>query len=251
MDFNQLAIPMVVVFLMILALVIASVDKRKLAPRLGVGHRYIPRAPSKLLETSDKNASQSIAFYKTLYHRLQNLEQYPGVLDQGRESFVTWISDALKQSFDNPGKDILLIERYSRDGLLAFVQSQQEQVTEQFEAYHARRRNSGQREHFPDRDAAIRWLKQAAPLKLVDGAWLGHINGVSTPFNLRPVSKGLWQILSEELGDGDRKKHHVYVYQELLRSIGTFHLARLVQALYKQTMARMMFGSGERPLHIY
>ncbi|KNG90842.1 hypothetical protein ANOM_000984 [Aspergillus nomiae NRRL 13137] len=220
MDINQPAIQIVAAFLIILILLLASVDKRKLAPYLGVGHRYISHALSRPLATSDDNASRSIAFYKTLYHRLQNLEQYPGIQEQGRQYFVTWISDALNRASHNPARDILSVEQYSREALLAFVQSQQEQVTDQFEAYHTRRRKGGQREHFPDRDAAIRWLRQASPLKLVDGAWLGHINGVSTPFNLRPVSKGLWQILSEELGDGDRKKHHVFVYQELLRSVG-------------------------------
>ncbi|KAB8273768.1 hypothetical protein BDV30DRAFT_238292 [Aspergillus minisclerotigenes] len=220
MDINQLAIPMVAAFFVTLVLLLASADKRKLAPRLNVGHRYIGRALSTPLATTENNASPSIAFYKSLYHQLQNPDQYPGVLDQGRVSFFTWISDALKRASHNPKKDILAVERYSKEALLAFVQSQQERVTEQFEAYHVRRRKGGQREQFPDRDAAIRWLRKASPLKLVDGAWLGRINGVSTPFNLRPISKGLWQILSEELGDGDRKKHHVYVYQELLRSIG-------------------------------
>lgn len=31
--------------------------------------------------------------------------------------------------------------------------------------------------------------------------------------------KGAWQILSEELGDGDSKKNHIYFYHKLFKSL--------------------------------
>lgn len=73
---------------------------------------------------------------------------------------------------------------------------------------------------FSDREEAKWWLKNAAPVKYVDGSWLGHINKITTPFPLRPITKDAWQVMSEELGDGDLAKNHVYVYEELMREIG-------------------------------
>ena len=62
-------------------------------------------------------------------------------------------------------------------------------------------------------------MKQIAPVKYVDGAWLGYINKITLPFALRPVVKNSWQVLSEELGDGDLDKNHAQVYRELMKSV--------------------------------
>ncbi|KAE8155291.1 hypothetical protein BDV25DRAFT_135038 [Aspergillus avenaceus] len=208
------------ILLTIIFLLLANFDKSKLPHFSTIERLYLPHKTSKPFTRGVNDIQNSIAFYQTLYHQLQNLEQYPEGLERGRGILVTWVADALERASRTPGKSILSVEQYSKEALLAFVQRQQDEVTEQFEAYYSRRQKGGPRERFPNRDSAIKWLKETAPLQLVDGAWLGHIHKITTPFKLRAVSKGLWQILSEELGDGDRKKHHVYVYQELLKSIG-------------------------------
>lgn len=57
----------------------------------------------------------------------------------------------------------------------------------------------------------------------MDGAWLGHIHRITTPFSQRRITKDAWQILSEELGDGDINKNHVFLFRNLVHSIdGTF-----------------------------
>ena len=53
----------------------------------------------------------------------------------------------------------------------------------------------------------------------MDGAWLGHINKITTPFAIRRATKDAWQVMSEELGDGDRLKNHVHVYRDLMKDI--------------------------------
>lgn len=58
-----------------------------------------------------------------------------------------------------------------------------------------------------------------SPLKYVDGAWLGHINRITTPFLFRCVIKNAWQVLSEEYGDGDLDKHHANIYHKLMREV--------------------------------
>ncbi|PVI05655.1 hypothetical protein DM02DRAFT_583708 [Periconia macrospinosa] len=91
--------------------------------------------------------------------------------------------------------------------------------TDNYEAYIVCRRAGGNREVFSTEQEAKWWLKQAAPVKYVDGAWLGHINKTSTPFKHGHVTKNAWQVMSEELGDGDLEKNHVYVYRELMKEI--------------------------------
>ncbi|KAF7594642.1 hypothetical protein BBP40_008732 [Aspergillus hancockii] len=73
---------------------------------------------------------------------------------------------------------------------------------------------------FQDKESAKEWLKKNAPLKYVDGAWLGHVHKITTPFALRSVIKNAWQVLSEELGDGELEKNHTYLYKTLLQDIG-------------------------------
>ncbi|GKT82641.1 LOW QUALITY PROTEIN: hypothetical protein Ct61P_00491 [Colletotrichum tofieldiae] len=74
-------------------------------------------------------------------------------------------------------------------------------------------------ELFRDCDAVENWLKQAAPTKHVDEAWLDHVHNITTAFVLRPVSRNAWQVLSENFGDGDIEKNHVYLYRDLLEGI--------------------------------
>lgn len=74
----------------------------------------------------------------------------------------------------------------------------------------------------PTLEYAKYWIRLAAPVKYVDGSWLGGIHRLSTtPEHHRVASRIAWQILSEELGDGDIGKNHVAVYEKLINSIGS------------------------------
>lgn len=92
-------------------------------------------------------------------------------------------------------------------------------MTNQYEEYIARRKAGSPRELFSNQAEAKWWLKQASPVKFVDGSWLGHINNVSTPFAFRKITKKAWQVVSEEFGDGDLAKNHVHVYRALMEDI--------------------------------
>jgi hypothetical protein len=114
---------------------------------------------------------------------------------------------------------ILSIRSFSRQNLAKFQLTRDHNIGEKWEQYNIRRKQGGPRELFSDREEAIWWLKQIAPVKYVDGAWLGHIGKVTTPFALRKTVKIVWQVLSEELGDGDLEKNHVHLYQKLLKTV--------------------------------
>lgn len=169
-----------------------------------------------------KNAQlQEMQFHKELYFKLQNLDQYPDILPQARDLLVSMFSETLAEAVRKPKSGILSVEKYTREGLARFIQTKDDQMIQQWEDYLTRRKTGSPKELFKDREEAKWWLKQVAPAKYVDGAWLGHINKITTPFALRRATKIAWQVLSEELGDGDVRKNHVYVFAELMKEIGS------------------------------
>ncbi|EOA82288.1 uncharacterized protein SETTUDRAFT_157115 [Exserohilum turcica Et28A] len=164
-------------------------------------------------------AEKELATLKQLYYKLHNLERYPEVLPECRQLLLALLSSTIADAIREPENTILSVEHFSLDDLKHFLKAKDINVTNQWEEYLARRRAGGPREMFGDKEEAKWWLKQAAPVKYVDGAWLGHINKISTTFKYRPITKNAWQVMSEELGDGDVAKNHVKVYQDLMDDI--------------------------------
>ncbi|MCJ1357577.1 MAG: hypothetical protein MMC33_007573 [Icmadophila ericetorum] len=164
---------------------------------------------------------RSLGQLKEMYHKLQNLEDYPEILPKARDTLILLFSEALESlsAKVSSKSGILAIEQYNKEKLAVFMHNEQDKVTKNWEDYVIRRRSGSPRELLRDRESAKHWIKQISPLKYVDGAWLGHINKSATPFALREITKDAWQILSEEYGDGDPKKHHVNVYHELVQAV--------------------------------
>lgn len=178
-------------------------------------------SPQVIRERAPHNPqSAALQEHKDLYYKLQNLEQYPEILPKCRDMLLQLFAETLTDAQDHPESGILSARNYAREDLAAFLRSENDATTQQWEKYVARRIAGSSREMFQDRAEAEWWLKQAAPVKYVDGAWLGHINKISTPFTLRRSTKDAWQVMSEELGDGDLDKNHVAVYRDLLKEIG-------------------------------
>ena len=175
-------------------------------------------ASSPKAETSHGTTSQ-LLLYKDLYHKLHNLEQFPGILPSCRDILIKLLTKTLQKEHENAQSGILSIQTYTRQRLTAFLQNEHDAVTEQWRRYLAQRRSGRRPELFTTREEAIWWLKQLAPVKFVDGAWLGNVNKIITPFPLRHVTKDAWQVMAEELGNGDVQKNHVHVYRELMREI--------------------------------
>lgn len=163
--------------------------------------------------------SAELKGYKQLYYKIHNLEHHPEILPECRELLLSFLSSTIGDALEDSSSTILSVERFSRDSLNRFLKAKDVDVTNRWEEYLARRKAGGSREIFGDKDEAKWWLKQAAPVKYVDGAWLGHINKITTPFKYRNITKNAWQVMSEELGDGDLAKNHVYVYRQLMDDI--------------------------------
>lgn len=119
-------------------------------------------------------------------------------------------------------RSILSIERYDIKALDAFLKAEHADTLEHWQCYLASRTGAKGSTPFTTYEDAVQWLRTKAPSRYVDGAWLGNVHRLTetTPFSLRSVTKNAWQILSEELGDGDIERNHVFVYRNLLRSVG-------------------------------
>ncbi|GIK05078.1 hypothetical protein Aspvir_009177 [Aspergillus viridinutans] len=159
-------------------------------------------------------SSRELDYYKELYFKLQNLEEHPDTILMGRQAFLVLLSQALEDCLKAPG--ILSIEHFDKKELARFLHNHQDNVTRQYHQYISRRQSGGPRELFQNQQAAEDWLREIAPLKLVDGAWLGHLNKITMPFSLRQIVKKTWQVFTEELGNGNRDQHHVKIFEELL-----------------------------------
>jgi hypothetical protein len=169
--------------------------------------------------TSEKSYEAEMERHKQLYYKLHNLEDYTEILPECRQLLMSLLSSTLSEALAEPSNGILTVQGFSLDHLDRFLKAKDAEVTNAWEEYLARRKAGGAREMFADSTEARWWLKQAAMVKYVDGAWLGHINKISTPFMYRNITKNAWQVMSEELGDGDLAKNHVHVYRKLMEDI--------------------------------
>ena len=177
--------------------------------------------PTAAHDSHRHNPIEKMQFHKELYFKLQNLEKYPEILPQARDLLVSLLSEALEGAHKSPKCSILAIERYAQDAIVSFLWGEHEKTTQEWTQYLKRRRSGQPLEMFKNRKEAKWWLEQITPLKYVDGACLGHIHKITTPFASRRATKHAWQVLSEELGDGDTDRNHVHVYRELMKNIGS------------------------------
>lgn len=184
-----------------------------------VGGGSVALSLAQLGSNHDILIEKEMQLHKALYYKLQNLEHHPEVLLESRDLLISLFSETLTIACKNPDSGILRVKHYTPENLAAFLQRENDETMQQWEQYMARRWAGGPTEMFQGREEAKWWLKQITPVKYVDGAWLGHINKITTPFALRRITKDAWQVLSEELGDGDLSKNHVHVYRELMKEI--------------------------------
>lgn len=159
--------------------------------------------------------------YRRLFYQLHNIETNSSVLPEARDALLTLFAEAILEARarqERPGS-ILALEKFDPVALSDFIRAGDDGILARLNDYTNRRNEGAPRELFQTRDEARAWLIQRAPSKLVDGAWLGHIHRATTPFHLRHITKNAWQVLSEELGDGDLSKNHAAIFRRLLHDI--------------------------------
>jgi hypothetical protein len=186
------------------------------------GVRPVSTSRARKNRTSTTADSKSNQWYRNLYLQLHNLEGHADVLEPARDELLAMFSHAITIGLEQPQGGILSIKKYDSKAVWKLIGNEHKIVMAKWQAYLDKRKQGHGPELFGTIEAAKNWLVQRAPVKFVDGAWLGHINKITTPFSLRSFTKDAWQIFSEELGDGDLSKHHVYLYRQLLQDIGCY-----------------------------
>ncbi|KAK8870095.1 hypothetical protein IAR55_000665 [Kwoniella newhampshirensis] len=170
---------------------------------------------------------------KALYHQLQNIENHPDATAAARTRLSQLFDQTVHAALQSPSSTILAVNTYTPRALEQHFVREHTSSTNRYEAYLARRKQGGPRELFPTREHAVRWLRTAAVVKYVDGGWVANVLGIDTcaPEGSktlgsdypggpeRRAGKLAWQVISEEFGDGDLDKNHVYVYNELLKGL--------------------------------
>ncbi|KAK6536040.1 hypothetical protein TWF281_000286 [Arthrobotrys megalospora] len=157
--------------------------------------------------------------YRHIYHQLQNPETHPTAKIHAWARLHQLFDVTLSGAITFPTTTILSVPNYNRIDLVNFLSTNERNTLNLWTAYLARRSSGGNREVLLNHSYASHFLRLAAPAKFVDGAWLSGIHRSDTPLNLRPITRIAWQILSEELGDGDLARNHVFIYSELLKSL--------------------------------
>ncbi|EPS39350.1 hypothetical protein H072_6854 [Dactylellina haptotyla CBS 200.50] len=183
-----------------------------------------PIFPSKFFPTTRRTlrADSITLAYRLLYYKLQNAEDHPDIGLQAWHKLQQLFDLTLSRAAESKDTSILSISKYHYETLELFLKSVETRTSEQWAAYLDRRSHGRSRELFKDHSYAVHWLRLAAPVKYIDGNWLSRIHNSYIPFNLRRITRIAWQIFSEELGDGDLAKNHVYIYSKLLQSIGVY-----------------------------
>lgn len=158
--------------------------------------------------------------YRRLFFKLHNIEEHPEVLTEALDLLIYLLSEAITIAQPERREDIFAIEHFTKEQLFSHIHKVNELVGEEYNRYVEGRGAGEKRLIATNLHQATKVLRNLAPLRLVDGAWLGRIHQAMTPFILRPITKQAWQVLSEELGDGNLDLNHVYIYNKLLSQVG-------------------------------
>ncbi|KAF8428703.1 ATPase-like protein [Tirmania nivea] len=222
--------------------------------------RYLKQGPERrhVLEPPKNNPINQIQADKALYHKLQNLSSYPECLPQARIRLLELLNRTVHEALTAQSNEntILSISEYSPEALHTFLNNTARATGRKFEQYTARRKEGGSREMLPTFEYAKYWIRKAAPVKYVDGSWLGGIHRLTTTHDdHRAASRVAWQILSEELGDGDLGKNHVAVYKQLVNttgssSIGLGHESRFISDVHNPNQEPQVWTAGVSQLLI-
>lgn len=150
-------------------------------------------------------STRELEFYKEL-----SLKEHCEIISESRQTFLVLISQALEDYNKALDTNVLLSSTSIRMSLPAFfkvMKKFQNSISSIYQSPTIRREGEVPHEFFLDQQTAREWLKKIAPLSLVDGAWLRHLNIITISFELRPIAKEIWQVFTEELGNGNRDQH--------------------------------------------
>ena len=154
--------------------------------------------------------------WRELFYCLMNIESYPDFMDTARELAGEFLSSA-REIMRNP----------SADPLRAFFEYSVTALDARLEAiYEQNRQRSASYDPVTDpglfntEERIIERIRQLSPFNQLDGGWLQR---VTPPGNANRLQGLLFQIWSDELGNGDPAQNHANIYVDLMRSAGIYY----------------------------
>ena len=184
----------------------------------------VPRLQSISPHTAPQTASPYLL--ASLYERLS--AHLPGAHD--RAEAADFLQTAVTQCASQP--DGLPDDPAA---LLGWMQAHVEKVHGQYQAYLETRKAGAPRRYFTNRAHALHFLRNVAPTKLVDGAWLYGLCAHADNARL----SDLVTTYVEELGDGQPEKNHVKLYRDLLARYGLDPVDDLPDSLYYHGLVQL------------
>lgn len=153
--------------------------------------------------------------YRDYFHILMNLDKFPDFFDYAINIVDTVLAQTgeLLKNVEDPSYDGKLVERpfvYSAVTYDATL----EQIYEYFRSEGAKMRPWLQDR---TRDEQIQRFIDLAPFNQCDGSWLRFIADAGP---VDEIHATLFEIWSDEVGNGDPALHHGNLYTSLLRSLG-------------------------------
>jgi hypothetical protein len=171
----------------------------------------------------------SIPDARTLYHRLLRTPESADCRVHARRFLQEQLEHAGEQPHDLPA---------SPQDLADWMERKTRETGSRYAEYLESRKQGAPRRYFSCRSHGLFFLQQAAPTKLVDGAWLYGV----LPYWKDPRFQGLVRTYLEELGDGDPDQNHVVLYQRLLAENDCQASTRLTSHHYVRGAVQLAFA---------
>jgi hypothetical protein len=154
--------------------------------------------------------------YRDYFHILMNIEKYPGFFEYSRNIVEYVLAKTQKLIESKDVANSAIIEK-------AFEYSPSTFAAKLEEIYeHFRKEGVATQPWLNDntRQETIRWrLLRNAQFNQVDGSWLRFIADAGPIDEIHSV---LFEVWSDEVGNGDPALHHGNLYTALLRSLGVY-----------------------------
>jgi len=159
---------------------------------------------------SDGGVDDREVFYKTI-----NIGSFPEFRPTAKKALQHYLDLAWKQGPENitdPSQEYRRFWPYNHTYFETMINSWYTQMAVSGQMY-----NVADDPEFSSRKMVVNWLTQYAPFHLIDGAWIA---GCCPTGPIDEIRTMLWGIYNDELGMGDRRKNHCFVYQQTLESVG-------------------------------
>ena len=185
-----------------------------------------PQQPSTGSSASLRHVQPSAA---SLYRRLLTAQPDAGAREEAAGYLRHELTRLHDCDCDLPG-DPQELQEWMHAGTAA--------VTARYSLYLEERRGGAPRRYFSNRSHALYFLRNVAPTKLVDGAWL---YGMLAHW-ANPRYADLVRTYVEELGEGLPDKNHVLLYRQLLARHDLESLDDLDDEAHRQGLVQLALG---------